>query len=211
MSKNRFWGNFWGETGRNSGKWVSNKVFGPAGWATPRRHIFNNEMKIAEKAAMKSMDDFSESAMSPKQASTKNVINKNVATNEFDVKIAEIGSKSLSETFDHSKKENKYSIWVAIGIVVAMITLIFILYNFNNNNRIADEEIQLKLEKIELQINLLLKEGKNAEASILIFELNHPSDKPMPSNTSVNEWLNGQETYNNYWMKKRAYYAEIVK
>jgi hypothetical protein len=41
--KSRFWGNFWGETGRNTGKWASNKVFGPAGWATPRRHIFDGE------------------------------------------------------------------------------------------------------------------------------------------------------------------------
>ncbi len=40
--KSSFWGNFWGETGRNSGKWVSNKVFGPAGWATPRRHFFGD-------------------------------------------------------------------------------------------------------------------------------------------------------------------------
>lgn len=41
--KSRFWGNFWGETGRNTGKWASNKVFGPTGWATPRRHILHNE------------------------------------------------------------------------------------------------------------------------------------------------------------------------
>lgn len=41
--KSRFWGNFWGETGRNTGKWASNKVFGPTGWATPRRHIFDGD------------------------------------------------------------------------------------------------------------------------------------------------------------------------
>lgn len=32
--RNRFWGSFWGETGRNTGKWLSNKIFG-AGWSTP--------------------------------------------------------------------------------------------------------------------------------------------------------------------------------
>jgi len=37
--KSSFWSNFWGETGRNTGKWVSNKVFGNTGWATPRRHL----------------------------------------------------------------------------------------------------------------------------------------------------------------------------
>lgn len=41
--KSRYWGNFWGETGRNTGKWLSNKVFGETGWATPRRHIMHNE------------------------------------------------------------------------------------------------------------------------------------------------------------------------
>lgn len=38
-----FWTNFWRETGRNTGKWVSNKVFGNSGWATPRRHYINFE------------------------------------------------------------------------------------------------------------------------------------------------------------------------
>lgn len=32
--RSRFWGSFWGETGKNTGKWVSNKVFG-SGWSTP--------------------------------------------------------------------------------------------------------------------------------------------------------------------------------
>jgi hypothetical protein len=41
VKKSRFWGNFWGETGRNTGKWASNKVFGDTGWATPRRHIID--------------------------------------------------------------------------------------------------------------------------------------------------------------------------
>lgn len=40
--KSKFWSNFWGETGRNSGKWFSNKLFGNTGWATPRRHIFGD-------------------------------------------------------------------------------------------------------------------------------------------------------------------------
>jgi hypothetical protein len=41
--KSRYWGSFWGETGRNTGKWVSNKVFGETGWATPKRHIMHND------------------------------------------------------------------------------------------------------------------------------------------------------------------------
>jgi len=40
-TKRSFWRNFWGETGRNTGKWASNKIFGVTGWATPRRIIFD--------------------------------------------------------------------------------------------------------------------------------------------------------------------------
>jgi hypothetical protein len=52
--KSRFWGNFWGETGRNSGKWLSNKVFGNAGWATPRRHIFGDDSTNEKKSKNRS-------------------------------------------------------------------------------------------------------------------------------------------------------------
>jgi hypothetical protein len=41
--KSNFWGSFWQETGRNTGKFTSNKIFGPTGWATPRRHIFDSD------------------------------------------------------------------------------------------------------------------------------------------------------------------------
>ncbi len=41
--RSSFWRNFWGETGRNSGKWMSNKVFGDEGWATPKRVILRSE------------------------------------------------------------------------------------------------------------------------------------------------------------------------
>ncbi len=41
--RSSFWGNFWGETGRNSGKWISNKVFGASGWATPKRILFGED------------------------------------------------------------------------------------------------------------------------------------------------------------------------
>ncbi len=33
------------ELGRNAGKWVSNKVFGNTGWATPRRHVIEVEQR----------------------------------------------------------------------------------------------------------------------------------------------------------------------
>jgi hypothetical protein len=47
MSRNRkknnntFFRSFWRETGKNTGKWASNKIFGNTGWATPRRHIID--------------------------------------------------------------------------------------------------------------------------------------------------------------------------
>lgn len=43
---------FTSELGKNTGKWVSNKVFGNSGWATPRRHIIEVEgrKKLREEA-----------------------------------------------------------------------------------------------------------------------------------------------------------------
>lgn len=210
MSKNSFWGNFWGETGRNSGKWVSNKLFGPAGWATPRRHIFNNEIKRIEKEAKINLDNLSKSPNSSESMPIAKVINKNSDTNEHDVKIAEIQNKTLSDTFYNERKESKFFIWTIGGIFVGMLTFIFIIHNYTNTRRIEDKEQHLKLENKEFQINLLLKEGKKVEASALIFELNHPSEKPMPNNGTVNDWLN-PKTYNNHWMEKRAYYIELIQ
>ncbi|MFY7970948.1 MAG: hypothetical protein ACOVOO_03335 [Flavobacteriales bacterium] len=40
--KSSFWRSFWSETGRNTGKWISNGVFGIKGWATPKRIITDN-------------------------------------------------------------------------------------------------------------------------------------------------------------------------
>lgn len=211
MARYSFWGNFFGETGRNSGKWVSNKVFGPTGWATPKRHIFSNDNRRIEKEVLKTLDDMSVSAKTLQNSSSKTVIQKNVTTNEHDVKIAEIESKTLSEKIARDNKESKFSIWTTFGVFAAMLISIIIIHYYTNINKIADEELHLNLEKTEFQINLLLKEGKNVEASSLIFELNHPSEKPMPAkDLSIKEWLNGQATYNNYWMKKRTYYIEQI-
>lgn len=38
------------ELGRNTGKWVSNKVFGNTGWATPRRHVIEVEKRKQQRA-----------------------------------------------------------------------------------------------------------------------------------------------------------------
>lgn len=46
--KSYFWTSFWRETGRNTGKFISNKVFGPTGWATPRRHIIEGTVNSSE-------------------------------------------------------------------------------------------------------------------------------------------------------------------
>lgn len=41
---------FQNELGRNTGKWVSNKVFGNTGWATPRRHVIEDEKRKQQRA-----------------------------------------------------------------------------------------------------------------------------------------------------------------
>jgi hypothetical protein len=44
--KSNFWSSFWREKGKNTGKFTSNKLFGPTGWATPRRHIIDGSTNI---------------------------------------------------------------------------------------------------------------------------------------------------------------------
>lgn len=43
MPKSSFWKSLWSETGRNTGKWISNGVFGNKGWATPKRMIIESD------------------------------------------------------------------------------------------------------------------------------------------------------------------------
>jgi hypothetical protein len=52
-----FWSNFLRETGRNTGKWASNKIFGDTGWATPKRHILHGS--DGKKRTSRSVEDSS--------------------------------------------------------------------------------------------------------------------------------------------------------
>jgi hypothetical protein len=47
-----FWRGLWSETGRNTGKWISNGIFGAKGWATPKRIIVDSDdSEISEQKA----------------------------------------------------------------------------------------------------------------------------------------------------------------
>jgi len=65
---NRFWGGFWRETGKNTGKWASNKVFGD-GWSTPfRTRISRDEPSFEEIEAVVSRTQAPRGGMSKRMS-----------------------------------------------------------------------------------------------------------------------------------------------
>ncbi len=197
MAKNSFWNSFKRETGKNTGKWLSNNLLGN-GWSTPSRH------EIIEPTEQ--TKDADESAISSHTSNDVDIHIKNVQTNEHDVNIAEINARSSEIFFDKTivieQRMNRKGLLLTFGIISILVLSVFLLHTTNENKKLSDSEIQLQLEKKEIQILQYIKTGEKEKALDIIPELTHPSDKPMPNNGNLKDWLN-QSTYSNYWNLKR--------
>jgi len=106
--KSRFWGNFWGETGRNTGKWASNKVFGPSGWATPRRHIFDSDSTGKSRSSSNrtsssgnSSDDWDEARIDRLMGTANDI--------SFSGSSVDSICNSLDDLLTSARKANKYA------------------------------------------------------------------------------------------------------
>jgi hypothetical protein len=104
--KSRFWGSFWGETGRNSGKWVSNKLFGPSGWATPRRHIFDNDTSNSETTPSKENNSDAEDEWDEIRINNLLEVAHEITFNDSDVDSI---CSSLDNLLTAARKANKYA------------------------------------------------------------------------------------------------------
>lgn len=104
--KSRFWGSFWGETGRNSGKWVSNKLFGPSGWATPRRHIFDNYTGNSETISSKETDSDAEDEWDELRINNLLEVAHEITFDDSDVDNI---CSSLDNLLTAARKANKYA------------------------------------------------------------------------------------------------------
>lgn len=104
--KSRFWGSFWGETGRNSGKWVSNKLFGPSGWATPKRLIFDNDISNSETISSKENNSDAEDEWDEIRINNLLEVAHEITFNDSDVDSI---CSSLDNLLTAARKANKYA------------------------------------------------------------------------------------------------------
>lgn len=104
--KSRFWGSFWGETGRNSGKWVSNKIFGPTGWATPKRLIFDNDTGNSESTSSNENNSDAEDEWDEIRINNLLEVAHEITFNDSDVDSI---CSSLDNLLTAARKANKYA------------------------------------------------------------------------------------------------------
>lgn len=196
--KSSFWNSFKRETGKNTGKWLSNKIFGN-GWSTPSRH----EISMAEKR----LTENQESEHTTNDVDITNNINiKNVETNEHDIEIEKIRNERSKEfwreTIQQENSKSKRGWIIAIGITLLCFGLIYMMANHQIAKKTNDADLQLSLEQKEIQVLQLISSDKKEEALELVMELNHPSEEQMPGSGKISDMFN-QTSYKNYWDLKR--------
>ncbi len=104
--KSRFWGGFWGETGRNSGKWLSNKIFGPTGWATPKRLIFDNDTGNSESNSSNEKSSDTDAEWDEHRINNLLEVAHEISFNDSNVESI---CSSLDNLLTAARKANKYA------------------------------------------------------------------------------------------------------
>lgn len=122
--KSRFWGNFWGETGRNTGKWASNKIFGSRGWSTPKMHLFDSEMSKATELQKELIEEETENLIALEKQNTIKELNK--AANDINYNSYEVDDiinnldqllTSARQAQQNESSESIFSIKIRSGIM----------------------------------------------------------------------------------------------
>jgi hypothetical protein len=93
-----------------------------------------------------------------------------------------------------------------IGFIAMFGFIGFMVLN-NNANKAEAKEINMKLEQLETQIQLSIKNGEDEKALELINQLVHPSDEIWEGK---GEGLFEQVHYDEYWEKKREKYKNQI-
>ena len=122
--KSRFWGNFWGETGRNTGKWASNKIFGSRGWSTPKMHLFDSEVSKATELQKELIEEETENMIALEKQNTIKELNK--AANDINYNSYEVDDiinnldqllTSARQAQQNESSESIFSIKIRSGIM----------------------------------------------------------------------------------------------
>ena len=123
-NKSRFWGNFWGETGRNTGKWASNKLFGSRGWSTPRMHLFDNQENKTRELQKELIEEQTEDYITIEKHKTLKNLNKqaneiNYTSNEVDDIIKNLDQllTSARQAQQNDSSENIFTTKIRSGIM----------------------------------------------------------------------------------------------
>lgn len=101
---------------------------------------------------------------------------------------------------------------MAVGIGVFVVLMgIFVGYQILNSKSNAKDgaEINLRLEGLEDQIKLAIKEGNQDKALELTNQLVHPLHEKWEDQSKYDTW-NGYPFYDEWWSKKRQEYKDII-
>lgn len=199
--KSSFWNSFKRETGKNTGKWASNKIFG-TGWSTP----YKNDLSITNSSANDALDDGATDQGSSETNIHYDIDVKNVETNTHDVTIEQIRNNAEKEFWSNQEKsttkKSRNGIILTFGIIALVFLAIFFLNKNMKDNQLSNSEIQIQLETKEIIILQLINSGEQSKALNLVSELNHPSQEAMPNDGSISNFFQSV-TYNKYWQEKR--------
>lgn len=199
--KSSFWNAFKRETGKNTGKWASNKIFG-TGWSTP----YKNDLSITNSSADDALDDEATDQGSTETNIHYDIDVKNVETNTHDVTIEQIRNNAEKEFWSNQEKsttkKSRNGIILTFGIIALVFLAIFFINKNMKDNQLSNSEIQIQLETKEIIILQLINSGEQSKALNLVSELNHPSQETMPNDGSISNFFQSV-TYNKYWQEKR--------
>lgn len=199
--KSSFWNAFIRETGKNTGKWASNKIFG-TGWSTP----YKNDLSITNSSANEALDDEATDQGSTETNIHYDIDVKNVETNTHDVTIEQIRNNAEKEFWSNQEKsttkKSRNGIILTFGIIALVFLAIFFLNKNMKDNQLSNSEIQIQLETKEIIILQLINSGEQSKALNLVSELNHPSQETMPNDGSISNFFQSV-SYNKYWQEKR--------
>lgn len=199
--KSSFWNSFKRETGKNTGKWASNKIFG-TGWSTP----YKNDLSITNSLADEALADEATDQGSTETNIHYDIDVKNVETNTHDVTIEQIRNNADKEFWSNQEKsttkKSRNGIILTFGIIALVFLAIFFLNKNMKDNQLSNSEIQIQLETKEIIILQLINSGEQSKALNLVSELNHPSQETMPNDGSISNFFQSV-TYNKYWQDKR--------
>lgn len=212
MSSN-FLNSFIREFGKNSGKFISNKIFGRS-WSTPHSHEIsmqkNEDSSTPEKnpTINEGLNENAEFTDSSTQSNDGNTDQNQQGINT----TANHESDNNLETLIQSTKTplGKNTIILVFSVlIVCIISLVLISHNSELSKK-RDFDKHNQLEYFEGLIRLKIKDGNKSKALFFIHKLNHPSDAIMPNDGSLKKFFSTNPSYKYYWMQKKKLYMNRI-